>query len=848
MTGLLIRPLVWLIHRLGPRALVSVSLLLIALGSVALGLGDEVRGLDAGLLLPIVTLSLLVGWGLAKFPLPGWLGGLVALALGIESIALRVGRLDRPLLALVRALARLAWGVWRWLWAEPPDTRPALLALGELWAGVSTLLGRLRDWSLALVTGDPIFDLVVVALVWSLAVWAVAAWAGWSVRRRGQPLQGLAPAGVLLSASLFYVRGNPGFLLPVLGAALLLMALVEHDGREQRWEATGVDFPLDVGLEVKAGGAALTLVLVMTAMLMPSISVRQVAEWAGRLIRGQASETQPVAGSLGLNPRASDQATIFDQGQVRAPGLPRRHLLGSGPELSERVVMVVYPEWERYPEEHTGVEDELKPVPRKAAADELIPRYYWRSLTYDRYTGRGWIAGQTETLEYRAGELAIFRDRFEPPEVDIQTVPAASLARRRVRLEVRTVGDLGELLYTAGDLVTTDHDYRVAWRSHEDTFGATIISTGRSRRVGSETTKSNRIIYRTDSLVPAVGEVQLRAASSDYPAWVLNRFLDLPDEVPGRVLALARDLTATAPTPYDRARAIETYLRNFPYNLDLPSPPGDRDVVDYFLFDLQQGYCDYYATAMVVLARAAGIPARLAVGYFSGTYQEADGRYIVTEADAHSWVEIYFPHYGWIEFEPTAGRSPIVRPEDVPPIVPSELETPEPIIDTLAKQSRLWWLGLLGGLILPGLAGIVWSLADSWRLRHLRPAVAVAILNQRLYRHGRWLGVPVRPGDTSYEFAASFAGRMASLARDRRWSRLLAPSASEVCWLTDLYVQLSYSPHSPNTTDQAQAIRVWWRLRRRLWLAWVCQVGHSVSDLTFIPSRSVHHVGRLPTS
>jgi transglutaminase-like putative cysteine protease len=81
------------------------------------------------------------------------------------------------------------------------------------------------------------------------------------------------------------------------------------------------------------------------------------------------------------------------------------------------------------------------------------------------------------------------------------------------------------------------------------------------------------------------------------------------------VLALARDLTATEPTPFDRARAIEAYLRTYPYTLDLPSPKLDRDVVDYFLFDLRQGYCDYYATSMVVLARAAGLPARLAVGY-----------------------------------------------------------------------------------------------------------------------------------------------------------------------------------------------------------------------------------------
>jgi transglutaminase-like putative cysteine protease len=115
-------------------------------------------------------------------------------------------------------------------------------------------------------------------------------------------------------------------------------------------------------------------------------------------------------------------------------------------------------------------------------------------------------------------------------------------------------------------------------------------------------------------------------------------------------------LTSAEPTPYDRARAIEQYLRTFPYSLDVPHPPPDQDLVDYFLNDLRKGYCDYYASAMVVLARAAGIPARLAIGYANGTYDLNSRRFLVTEADAHSWVEVFFPNIGWVAFEPTAGR------------------------------------------------------------------------------------------------------------------------------------------------------------------------------------------------
>jgi transglutaminase-like putative cysteine protease len=283
---------------------------------------------------------------------------------------------------------------------------------------------------------------------------------------------------------------------------------------------------------------------------------------------------------------------------------------------------------------------------------------------------------------------------------------------------------------------------------------------------------------------------------------------------------LALDLTATAPTPYDRARAIETYLRTFTYTLDVPMPPAGQDVADYFLFDLKKGYCDYYATAMVVLARAAGLPARLAMGYASGNYDVYKAHYVVTEAQAHSWVEIYFPAYGWIEFEPTAGLPPIERPAETSPIVTSGPRAP---LGPLVSR-RVWldWLrrsGLPGGLVLLVLGAVTWSVADGWRLRRLPPAAAAAVLYQRLYRHGQWLDVPVGAGDTPYEFSTSLAGRVAESAQKRRWGAVLTPVGQEALYLTDLYVRVCYSPHLPDATDRAKAIQTWRRLRRRLWLA-----------------------------
>jgi transglutaminase-like putative cysteine protease len=822
--------------------------LLVALVSAAMGLANTIRGLNAGLLLPLGLLGLTIGWWLAKSPLPGWLGGLIALALGIETVFLRVGRLGEPLMRLAQALVEsslrfvvfLVWGGWGvGRSGSLPDGTPILLAVEGLRTDIGTLLVRLLDWLTAQVTGRSIVDLVAVALVWGLMMWAVAAWAGWWVRRRNQPLPGMVPAGVLLSVCLFYWRGELAFLLLLLGATLLLVAFVGQDTRERRWANSSIDFPSDVGWEVKLFGAGLSLTLVSFALLVPSVSWRQMVDWAETLVRGQPRTVQVVAGPERPGVDAIIPKTILEEDQIRAPGLPRRHLLGSGPELSEQVVMVVSVE----EAEQTG--DALTPGPSQFAPLEPAPRYYWRSLTYNEYTGQGWITDGTELTSYPGGSLAVYRDPFEPLGVNVQPSQAIPPGRRKIRAEVRAIGELGELLYAAGDLVTVDREFQVAWRSPQDAFGATILKADQVSKMAWS--QGAPTVYRTDSLVVDVGEVQLRAAGSDYPVWVQDRYLALPNQVPERVLALALDLTATEPTPFDRARAIEAYLRTYPYNLDLPPPKLDRDVVDYFLFDLRQGYCDYYATSMVVLARAAGLPARLAVGYHTGTYDQVNQRYVVVEANAHAWVEIYFPGYGWIDFEPTAGVPPIDRPQDVPPAVPAELEVLEPIGARRILVSQLWWLGLLGMVAVLVLASLARSVADGWRLSRMPPEQMVAILYQRLYRHGRRLAVSAQTGDTPFEYLASLVGRVGEMGTGKLLATVLANAAFEANWLVGLYVRTCYGPSSPDVIDRKQAMRLWRRLQRRLWLAQLFQAWDSARQFTVASSRSAHPAEHRPT-
>jgi len=134
-------------------------------------------------------------------------------------------------------------------------------------------------------------------------------------------------------------------------------------------------------------------------------------------------------------------------------------------------------------------------------------------------------------------------------------------------------------------------------------------------------------------------------------------YLQLPENLPQRIKDLSASLVASYDNNYDKAKAIEQYLAsNFPYNLDVRSTPRNRDFVDYFLFDQKEGYCSYFASAMAVLARCAGLPARYVEGYMlpPESVKDKPDTFVVTNMQAHAWVEIYFEGYGWLPFEPTS--------------------------------------------------------------------------------------------------------------------------------------------------------------------------------------------------
>ena len=161
-----------------------------------------------------------------------------------------------------------------------------------------------------------------------------------------------------------------------------------------------------------------------------------------------------------------------------------------------------------------------------------------------------------------------------------------------------------------------------------------------------------RMQYEARSVLPVPPAAALRQAGSDYSASMRETYLQLPQLDP-RIPELAKQITARAETPYDKAHALEAYLpSHYGYTLDLTGPPLS-DPLAYFLFQKRAGHCEYFAAAMTVMLRSVGVPARYINGFQTGEYNDVGGDFVVRASDAHSWVEAYFPSFGWMTFDPT---------------------------------------------------------------------------------------------------------------------------------------------------------------------------------------------------
>jgi transglutaminase-like putative cysteine protease len=271
-------------------------------------------------------------------------------------------------------------------------------------------------------------------------------------------------------------------------------------------------------------------------------------------------------------------------------------------------------------------------------------RLRWRGIALTTFDGRRWTSSERNTQRLQPGEDGWIRTADSPQKTDsfkpgmIYTVYLEPLAT--------------DAIFVPGKVISLKGNF-----SGENSNSFNALRRNYIFRDSTDTLLNpfhnyTAIRYSGFSLLPPLNALKLRAASTEYSPDIMETYLQIPPLDP-RIPEFAKEITKNARTPFDKAVAIESYLRNrFTYTLNLAGKPGD-DPLAHFLFETRAGHCEYFASAMTIMLRTLGIPSREVNGFLPGEYNDLGGDYIVRASDAHSWVEVYFPGMDWQTFDPT---------------------------------------------------------------------------------------------------------------------------------------------------------------------------------------------------
>ncbi len=276
-----------------------------------------------------------------------------------------------------------------------------------------------------------------------------------------------------------------------------------------------------------------------------------------------------------------------------------------------------------------------------ATASGEIPknqRIYWRSKVYESYNNASWQEGEQKQL------------LLEPGTEFIQVIgrPGQIVATYRVKASL----PLGDYFYP-GELISINNPANFIY-SLQDDGGRDIIAVEPENSILSGNS------YRMQVLIKPVEEADLIGNNAEIPAWINKRYLQVPESISPAIQELSQKITMGKPTNYEKTVAVTNYLRsNFEYQEQVEVPENTRDRIEWFLFEEKKGYCNYFASAEVILLRSLGIPARLAVGFSEGEVSEDGLIHTVKEKHRHAWPEVFFPEIGWVIFEPTPSQPEI---------------------------------------------------------------------------------------------------------------------------------------------------------------------------------------------
>ena len=660
---------------------------------------------------------------------------------------------------------------------------PSGLALIQTW------MGRVQD-------GTAFADTAFVLFIITWLMWVTGGWLMWCVLRWRQPLTGLIPGAAAFATNVLNSQDQNSYTLAFLVLTFALLLWTNYTGSIARAAKARVKLTGDARWDFWESGLVATAALIVLAIMLPPLSTQD---------RTQSMESSLFSDWAQIQQELNhpDLGTGTGTGGGGTTGFSTAVSL-NGPLKTSKAIVFTYTVTGQYPG----------------------PRYFRGVNVTIADNGEWTYQGADLRQRINKGEIPVFGDVYNK----------MALATFTINMVAPPPGNVDVLFYP-GQLYRVDRD-TIAGEVHVPpafSAGSQLVTID---RLSSLVPPRSNGQYNITSEYPDVQDSDLRAAGTDYPSW-LQPYMSLPSEgyrppdVLKRIHDLAVQLTAGASNPYDKATAIQDYLRSgaFRYTLKPPIAPAGTDPLDFFLFDPingHQGYCQYFATAMGDMLRSIGIPTRLVNGYGAGTFDTSTNRYIVRDEDAHTWVEAYFPGYGWIPFEPTNDGTYFTIPRGTPAgpnicLRDNNCDTPTGTtgpggVQVSNNPGRIGGNQDAGGGAGFGPSGFRISIPDATTLtriagilvalflllaalvaRYLRPRTVMGVWKRTLVL-ARLAGADLQPGETPLELS-------------RRLSRIFPEAAAAVRALAGGFVVAAYAPPEMAQSTRGPVLEAWTALR-----------------------------------
>jgi len=664
---------------------------------------------------------------------------------------------------------------------------------------VTAFSNSIHQWiALALSGGtssdDSIFLFFITALGFLLA-YASA----WLVFRTRKPwLMILANAVVLLINLSNIESGYIVFLVMFLVASLLLVLRFNLYESSVSWKRQGLRCADDLGWEFMQAGALISIGVLIFAWLLPWGYINDAAAqiWSADnnpWVQIENTWNRLVSVDGGVN--ASNHGNFTDT-----------LVLGGNPNLNNDIVFTV----------KTGDGNQ-----------------YLESLSYDTYNGRpGWSVGSSGSFAVQPNAIASNNSQ------DL----------RAVHQDITVVNPPGEqlpYLFGASQIASTNQAANLRINKATGSIIAWLRSNGKlaagnkysiTSYVSAADTKTLQSVplpANAPSFAPEPSHPELEPPVTYYDPSILQTYLQLPKNLDPNIKIKAQQITANSHTMYDKAVALESYFHsNYVYDTNISLPRGE-EAVSWFLFrSNHKGFCNYFATAMTVMARELGIPARVVEGYTNGKYDGKHNQWVIRGTDAHSWVQIYFAGYGWVNFEPSASFATFTRPvvSSNSGITPggstgsatsgshNRLKLPDEsgvgdtsaVLSPAQQQAQLRQnisLAFVSFIVLILLGIVLFSI---WWRRLYRGYGLSAQIYGRICTLANWAGISIKPSQTPYEY-------MQTLAEAAPGEAMTLERLGDI-YVRDRWADPTSTEHPRSTGEMAELPNMWKSLQPRLFL------------------------------